>query len=158
MANGFVIKRDGTFAPFNLDRITQAIFKAAGSTEEFDIQEAERLAHEVFETLTDKYQRSPPTIEDIQDIVENTLIKNNHLPTAKAYILYREKHAQLRAEQKSLVNAVATVDEYIEELDWRVKANANLGYSLGGLILNLSGKVVANYWLNRIYTSKVTEA
>ncbi|MDR3224012.1 MAG: ribonucleoside triphosphate reductase [Holosporales bacterium] len=154
----FVIKRDGTFAPFEIEKIANAIAGAAIETEAFGISESRFLAHSVVVKLMKQYSKSAPTIEAIQDIVEEVLIENNHLKTAKAYILYREQHAKLRTEQQSFVNAVATVDEYIEQLDWRVKANANLGYSLGGLILNLSGKVVANYWLNRIYTSKISEA
>ena len=154
----FVIKRDGTFSPFELEKITKAIAGAASATEEFGISEARFLANNVASILSKSHTISAPTIEDIQDTVEQVLLENNHLKTAKAYILYREQHAKLRAEQKSLVNAVDAVDEYVDQLDWRVKANANLGYSLGGLILNLSGKVVANYWLNRIYTSKIAEA
>lgn len=154
----FVIKRDGTFAPFEIDKITNAITGAASATGEFGSSESKFLAHNVASKLAKEHAKSAPTIEDIQDIVEQVLIENNHLKTAKAYILYREQHAKLRAEQKSFVNAVSSVDEYVDQLDWRVKANANTGYSLGGLILNLSGKVVANYWLNRIYTSKIAEA
>ena len=154
----FVVKRDGTYAPFESDKITKAITLACGDTEEFGLTEAQFLTHNVVSILTKKHAKSAPSIEDIQDIVEQVLITNNHLKTAKAYILYREKHAMLRAERKSLVNAISSVDEYVDQLDWRVKANANLGYSLGGLILNLSGKVVANYWLNRIYTSRIAEA
>ncbi len=154
----FVIKRDGTFAPFEVEKITKAIHGAATATEEFGISESRALAYKVVEKILAKHPKSAPRIEDIQDVVEETLIENNHIKTAKAYILYREQHAKMRAEQQSFVNAVSTVDEYVDQLDWRVKANANLGYSLGGLILNLSGKVIANYWLNRIYTSKIAEA
>ncbi|MDR2666768.1 MAG: ribonucleoside triphosphate reductase [Holosporales bacterium] len=154
----FVIKRDGTFVPFELEKIANAIAGAAEATGEFGISEAKFLAHSVAIKLAKKPAKSSPTIEDIQDIVEQVLVENNRIKTAKAYILYREQHAKLRAEQKSFVDAISSVDEYVDQLDWRVKANANLGYSLGGLILNLSGKVVANYWLNRIYTSKVAEA
>ena len=154
----FVIKRDGTFSPFEIEKITNAIHGAATATEEFGISESRALAYKVVDKLLSQHPKSAPRIEDIQDIVEEVLIENNHIKTAKAYILYREQHAKMRAEQKSFVNAVSAVDEYVDQLDWRVKANANLGYSLGGLILNLSGKVVANYWLNRIYTSKIAEA
>ena len=154
----FVIKRDGTFAAFELDKITNAIALATADTGEFAITEASMLAQQVAQALSKNNQKSAPSIEDIQDIVEEVLIESGHLKTAKAYILYREKHAMLRAERKSLVNAISSVDEYVDQLDWRVKANANVGYSLGGLILNLSGKVVANYWLNRIYTSRIAEA
>jgi ribonucleoside-triphosphate reductase len=154
----FVIKRDGTFVPFDIEKIAKAIQSAAESTEEFGLAESKFLAHNVTAILTKEHSKSAPSIEDIQDIVEKVLIENGHIKTAKAYILYREQHAKLRVEQQSFVNAVSSVDEYVDQLDWRVKANANLGYSLGGLILNLSGKVVANYWLNRIYTSKIADA
>jgi ribonucleoside-triphosphate reductase len=154
----FVIKRDGTFAPFDTEKITKAIAGAASATNEFDVGEARMLAFKVTSLLAKKYPKSAPSIEDIQDIVERVLIEHGYVTTAKAYILYREQHAKLRAEHQSFVNAVSSVDDYIDQLDWRVKANANLGYSLGGLILNLSGKVIANYWLNRIYTSKISEA
>ncbi|MDR1391400.1 MAG: ribonucleoside triphosphate reductase [Holosporales bacterium] len=154
----FIIKRDGTFAPFEIDKITNAIMGAAEETKEFGLSEARFLAHSVLAKLVKNHPKSVPNIENIQDIIEHILIENSHLKTAKAYILYREQHAKLRAEHQSFVNVVSTVDEYIDQLDWRVKANANLGYSLGGLILNLSGKIVANYWLSRIYTSKIAEA
>jgi ribonucleoside-triphosphate reductase len=154
----FVIKRDGTFAPFDTEKITKAIAGAGSVTDEFGISEARMLAFKVTSVLAKRYLKSSPSIEDIQDIAERILIENGYVETAKAYILYREQHAKLRAEHQSFVNAIASVDDYIDQLDWRVKANANLGYSLGGLILNLSGKVIANYWLNRIYTSKVSEA
>ncbi|MDR0695373.1 MAG: ribonucleoside triphosphate reductase [Holosporales bacterium] len=154
----FVIKRDGTFAPFNIEKIAQAIAGAATETGEFDTSEAVMLAHRTVDKLKKLYLKSAPKIEEIQDLVEETLIESKRLKTAKAYMLYREQHNKLRAEQRSFVNAVSAVDEYINQLDWRIKANANLGYSLGGMILNLSGKVVANYWLNRIYIPKVAEA
>jgi ribonucleoside-triphosphate reductase len=154
----FVIKRDGTFAPFDIEKITRAIAGAGNATKEFDVTESRILAFEVVSVLIKKYCKSAPNIEDIQDIVEQILVTHNYLTTAKEYILYREQHAKLRAEHQSFVNAVSSVDDYINQLDWRVKANANLDYSLGGLILNLSGKIIANYWLNRIYTSKVSEA
>jgi ribonucleoside-triphosphate reductase len=154
----FVIKRDGAFAPFEIEKIVNAISGAANETEEFGRAESEFLAHSVVTRLAKQRSQSAPSIEAIQDIVEDVLIENDRVKTAKAYILYREQHAKLRMERQSFVNAVSTVDEYVERLDWRVKANANLSYSLGGLILNLSGKVVANYWLNRIYTPKISEA
>jgi ribonucleoside-triphosphate reductase len=154
----FVIKRDGSFVPFDIEKILKAIAAAGESTEEFEMSEAKLLAHDVASILADEYSKSTPSIEDIQDIVEKVLIENHHVKTVKAYILYREHHTKLRIENRSSVNAVSSVDEYINQIDWRVKANANLGYSLGGLILNLSGKVIANYWLNRIYTSKIADA
>ena len=154
----FVIKRDGTYTDFDLNRITNAIYEAAKETGEFGMSEARFLSHGVAVKLANKFTKTPPYIEDIQDIVEEVLITNNHLATAKSYILYREQHHKMRTEKQAMIDAVMSVEEYVDQLDWRVKANANLGYSLGGLILNLSGKVVANYWLNRIYTTKIADA
>ena len=113
----FIIKRDGTFAPFDTEKITSAIHGAAIATEEFGISESRMLAYRVVEKLLSKHPKSAPRIEDIQDIVEETLVENNHLKTAKAYILYREQHAKMRKEQQSFVNAVSAVDEYVDQLD-----------------------------------------
>ncbi len=84
-------------------------------------------------------------------MVEQTLIAADHLPTARAYIVYREQHATLRADRQTLVDVESSINEYLTRADWRVNANANQGYSLGGLILNVSGKVTANYWLSHVY-------
>lgn len=154
----YMIKRDGTFVDFDVEKITDAIYKATKETGEFGLSESNFLAHSVVNKIIAKYTKNPPHIEDVQDIVEETLIENNYLKTAKAYILYREQHAKIRTEEMALVDAISSVDEYVNQLDWRVKANANLDYSLGGMILNLSGKIVANYWLNRIYTPRIADA
>lgn len=154
----YMVKRDGTYVDFEIEKITEAIYKAARETGEFGLSEASFMAHGVAQKVAAKYTKNPPYIEDIQDIVEKTLIDNNYVSTAKAYILYREQHAKMRAEETALIDAISSVDEYVSQLDWRVKANANLDYSLGGMILNLSGKVVANYWLNRVYTPRIAEA
>ncbi|MDP3222287.1 MAG: ribonucleoside triphosphate reductase, partial [Rubrivivax sp.] len=87
-----------------------------------------------------------------------TLIAANHLATARAYIVYREQHAQLRADKQTLVDVESSINEYLTRADWRVNANANQGYSLGGLILNVAGKVTANYWLSHVYTPEIGEA
>jgi ribonucleoside-triphosphate reductase (formate) len=90
--------------------------------------------------------------------VEQTLVAANHIKTARAYIVYREKHATLRRDRQTLVDVNASVSEYLSRSDWRVNANANQGYSLGGLILNVAGKVTANYWLSHVYTPEIGEA
>jgi len=84
-------------------------------------------------------------IEAIQDAVEVALVRAGHLKTARAYIVYREQHSRLRTDRQTVIDVAASVNEYLAQQDWRVNANANQGYSLGGLILNVSGKVVANY-------------
>ena len=83
---------------------------------------------------------------------------DGYFKTAKAYILYREKRRQARATKTAFVDVHKTMKEYIDRDDWRVNANANQGYSLGGLILNASGKLIANYWLNSIYSERVRNA
>src|SRR5450759_314490 len=97
-------------------------------------------------------------IEEIQDAVELALLRAGHLRTARAYIVYREQHAKLRTDRKTMVDVAASVNEYLDKEDWRVNANANQGYSLGGLILNVSGKVIANYWLSHVYAPEIGHA
>ena len=99
-----------------------------------------------------------PTIEQIQDVVEQVLISANYYKTARAYIVYRESRSKSRQDKKTLVDVASSVNEYLERADWRVNANANQGYSLGGLILNVSGKIIANYWLSHVYPQAAGEA
>ena len=153
-----VIKRDGSRAVFDGDKIRLAIVRAGQSAGEFGDEESERLTAEVLKVLACKFQQSVPGIEQIQDIVEQSLITAGHLQTARAYIVYREQHRKLRQDRRTLVDVAGSVNEYLDQQDWRVHANANQGYSLGGLILNVSGKMVANYWLNHVYPPAVGEA
>ena len=153
-----VTKRDGTRAPFDLARIESAIARAGAATGEFDAAEAARLADAVGRVLAHRFAGGAPEIEAIQDIVEQSLAAGGWFQTARAYIVYRERHARLRADRKTLVDVAASINEYLEQKDWRVNANANQGYSLGGLILNVSGKVVANYWLSHVYPPEVGRA
>ncbi|MBZ0106077.1 MAG: ribonucleoside triphosphate reductase [Sulfuricella denitrificans] len=150
-----VIKRDGSVAVFDGGKIHSAIARAGGVSGEFDGSEAELLSAQVAKVLIHKFRNQPPTIENIQDVVEQVLISANHLKTVRAYIVYREQHAKLRLDRKTVVDVGSSINEYLDQLDWRVNANANQGYSLGGLILNVSGKVVANYWLNHVYPPEV---
>lgn len=153
-----VTKRDGTLAPFDSNRIYNAILKAGTSTSEFGEQEAWLLTGQVLKVLKHKFAESLPSIEQIQDIVEQVLISANYFATAKAYILYRDQRNRSRADKKVMVDVESSINEYLEKLDWRVNANANQGYSNGGLILNVSGKVTANYWLSHVYPAEVGEA
>jgi ribonucleoside-triphosphate reductase len=153
-----VIKRDGTREAFDADRIRSAIARAGEATGEFDEMEAGILCSLVIKVLSYRHVEGPPHIEAIQDVVEQVLISSNHLRTARAYIAYREQHARLRDQERVLVDVGRTIDEYLKREDWRVSANANQGYSLGGLILNISGKMVANYWLSHVYPPEVGEA
>ena len=153
-----VTKRDGTLAPFDSDKIFNAIFKAGESTKEFGEQESYLLTGQVLKVLEHKFSDDVPSIENIQDVVEQVIISANYFSTAKAYILYRDQRSRSRGDQKVVVDVESSINEYLEKLDWRVNANANQGYSNGGLILNVSGKVTANYWLSHVYPANVGEA
>jgi len=153
-----VIKRDGTRASFDLAKIVSAIARAGAATGEFDAIEAARLAGDVGRVLAHRFAGGAPDIERVQDTVEHTLAAAGHFATARAYIVYRDRHARLREDRKTLVDVAASIDEYLDQKDWRVNANANQGYSLGGLILNVSGKVVANYWLSHVYAPEIGRA
>lgn len=152
-----VIKRNGERIPFEASRIQSAIQRAGKVTAEFGDDEAMLLTGQVLKVLRHRFPQEPPSIEQIQDVVEQALISANHFTTLRAYAVYREQRSRLRQDKKTVVNVTASVNEYLEQTDWRVSANANQGYSLGGLILNLSGKVIANYWLSQVYPPEVGE-
>ena len=154
-----VSKRDGTLAPFDAVKIYNAILKAGNTTGELNEKKARNVTEKVLleiELVSD--EKNVISIEEIQDLVEKVLIKDNYFKTAKAYILYREKRAWMRHDKKTMVDVESSINEYLQKLDWRVNANANQGYSNGGLILNVSGKVTANYWLSTVYPAEVGEA
>lgn len=149
-----VCKRSGEIVPFTPQRIVSALLRAGAASGEYALAEAEQIAAEVIAAL----QGEMAHIEQIQDCVESTLAKRGYWRTAKAYVLYRYQHQTLRQDKQTLVDVASSVNEYLERLDWRVNANANQGYSLGGLILNVSGKVIANYWLSHVYRTAIGEA
>ena len=147
-------KRDQREVPFDAKKILHAITAAGRATGEFAPTVATQLCQCVLEKLP---EHSALNVEEIQDCVEMTLMEAGHFKTARAYILYREQHSRLRRDRKNLVDVAASMNEYLSREDWRVRANANQGYSLGGLILNVSGKVTANYWLNEVYSPEIGE-
>ena len=152
-------RRDGSQTPFDSDRILSAIHRAGEATGEFAEDEARLLSSQVVKVLSHgRFLEGVPDIERIQDIIEQSLIAANHLRTARAYISYRDRHERLRADRRTLVDVASSVNEYLDRADWRVNANANQGYSLGGLILNTSGKMIANYWLSHVYAPEAGAA
>ncbi|MCM5559814.1 ribonucleoside triphosphate reductase [Pleomorphomonas sp. JP5] len=153
-----VLKRSGALVPFDAGKIRSAMERAGAASGEFSSGEAELLALQTVKVLAHRFVGRIPSIEEIQDVVEQALISANHFATARAYIVYREQRARLRRDADTVVDVVASIDEYLERADWRVNANANQGYSLGGLILNVSGKVTANYWLSHVYPPEVGQA
>jgi len=154
-----IVKRDGAEVAFDKSRIEHALLKAGQATGEFDALEAQLLTHQVVKVLSHRYGNGQtPDIEAVQDIAEQVLVSANHMETARAYIVYREQHKTLRQDQRTLVDVAGSVNEYLDRSDWRVNANANQGYSLGGLILNTSGKMIANYWLSHVYPPEIGNA
>ncbi len=153
-----VIKRDGAIRTFDLAKIAVALARAGQAAAEFDAARAQQLAQQGVLPRLQALGPVTPHIEQIQDAVEATLFDAGHRATLRAYIVYREQHRKLRDARRSLVDVEASMNEYLQQTDWRVNANANQGYSLGGLILNVSGKVVANYWLNHVYPPEIGQA
>ena len=154
-----IVKRNGEVVDFDIEKIANAIKQAGEVTTPFSQEELSRLTNTVAKFLNVKYNGQEAVfIEKVQDVIEQALIDSNYYETAKAYILYREKRAQNRDAEKIKIDVEKSITEYLDQLDWRVKENANQGYSLGGMILNISGKVVANYWLSYVYPKEIGEA
>ncbi|MGD0994226.1 MAG: ribonucleoside triphosphate reductase [Candidatus Bathyarchaeia archaeon] len=154
----FVLKRDSKLESFDQERITNAIWKAAKAVGGTDKELAKRLSDEVVAELQKTYgDDGVPTVEEIQDVVEKRLIENGHAQTAKAYILYRKQHTDMR-ELAALLSSSDMVDQYLEVEDWRVKENSNMSYSLQGLNNYLSSTVIAKYWISRIYPQNIADA
>ena len=151
-----VMKRDGRLQAFDAGKIAQALAQAGRASGEFGADEAQHLARS---GVLPRLQALPlPGIEQVQDAVESTLFDAGWRRTLRAYTVYREQHRRLRDARQTLVDVQATMDEYLQQRDWRIQANANQGWSLGGLILNVSGKVVANYWLDHVYPPAIGHA
>jgi len=149
-------KRDGRTVKFNRKKIEKAIEKAGLETGEFDAAQAVELTDKVLGVLETRNQKRLPSVEDIQDIVEDALIDSKFKKTAKAYIIYRDQHKKLR---EITSNAhVDLIDKYLENLDWKVNENSNMGYSLQGLNNYVSAEITKTYWLDKIYTSKIGQA
>lgn len=152
-----VVKRDGRVVNFDSTRITHAIYKAGVASGGITRERAGKISDQVILLLEENFGEKNPTVEEIQDLVEKTLIKNGEVKIAKAYILYRKQHADIR-DVFSLLHSNELVDDYLTEADWRVKENANMTYSLQGLNFHISSIVISNYWLNKIYPTEISEA
>lgn len=150
-----IIKRDGSIRDFDADKIVVAIAKAGKATGEITAEGAKRLTETEVMPRIRALKTETPDIEKVQDAVEQSIFAGDFFKTLRAYIVYREQHAKQRDAKHSWIDVESSINEYLNQLDWRVNANANQGYSLGGLILNVSGKVVANYWLNSIYAPEI---
>lgn len=151
-------KRNNDIVDFDQKKITNAIYKALFATGKDDLKLAEELSEKVVAELNKKFHpRSIPAVEEIQDIVEEVLINEGLVKVAKAYIIYREQHARLR-EMKELLNSNDIIEGYLQKLDWKIKENANMAYSLQGLNNHVASAVSAHYWLNKIYPPEIRNA
>ena len=154
-----VVKRDGSVADFNLNRINLAITKAFESQgKQFTKDIIDLLALRVTSDFQSKISDNLIHVEDIQDSVEHVLEQSGYTDVAKAYILYRKQREKLRNMKSTILDYKEVVDSYVKLEDWRVKENSTVTYSVGGLILSNSGAVTANYWLSEIYDEEIANA
>lgn len=170
-------KRDGRIVDFDQKKITNVIYKALIATEAAEPSDQATLTgvpypkevslSKLAKELSDKvmtvieYQfdkKSVPTVEEVQDVAERVLIKNDLAKAAKAYILYRHQRSKIRETKSVFIDVQNTMREYLDQTDWRVRENSNEDYSFSGLMLHTAGKVIANYILNEIYTPAMAEA
>ncbi|MCC7570769.1 ribonucleoside triphosphate reductase [Candidatus Micrarchaeota archaeon] len=153
-----VQKRDGKYVLYNPKKIVDAIWKALDAAGEGEISMAEKLGKNVEDILNIKYgDKYTPSVENVQDVVEEVLMINGYTKAAKAYILYRKQHQDLR-NLAILIGNSGIVESYLNKSDWRVKENANMSYSLQGLNNHIAGTIVANYWLDKLYPEKISKA
>ena len=158
-----VVKRSGEIEAYNRKKIEKAINKAITAVEGSPNDEkaaflTDKVEEKLKNIMASRYAHSIPAIEEIQDVVELVLIEQKEASLAKAYILYRAKREAVRDAESLMLNINSTMDGYLSQSDWRVKENANVNFSLGGLILHNSGTITANYWLKNIYTPAIAEA
>ncbi len=154
-----IIKRDGSVVTFDAAKITRAVEKALRAASELGIGTPERIAAAVTEQIAILKKDEGlllPTVEKIQDLVEAELMRQGLHATAKAYILYREKHAEMRSFATAA--SLGLVDNYLGELDWQVRENSNMGYSLQGMNNHIFSEVSKTYWLNKIYPKNIKDA
>lgn len=150
-------KRDGRIVAFDPERIVNAIYKAGQVTGEFDKEIAKQLTLRVLSVAQQVINGDGiPSVEQIQDIVEEILLSSMYKKTAKAYIIYREQHSKMREIADSA--HVSLVDQYLDELDWQVNENSNMSFSLQGLNNYISSEISKKYWLNKIYPQEVRQA
>ena len=154
-----VRKRDGRVVSFEQEKIEQAVHKAIVAANQGDGKESKKVAEKVVSLVNRRFKKGEvPTIEQIQDIVEEALILEDLVDTAKAYILYREQRRQIREASKVADDSSEKVDSYLGELDWQVKENANMTFSLQGLNQYVGSYISKKYWLNKIYPKEIRDA
>ena len=154
-----VVKRDGMITEFDISKISLAITKAfEAQQKQYHPSVIDMLALRVTADFEGKIKNDLIQVEDIQDSVESILIQSGYSDVAKAYILYRKQREKIRNMKSTILDYKELVDSYVKATDWRVKENSNVTYSVGGLILNNSGAITANYWLSEIYDEEIANA
>ncbi len=155
----YIRKRDGRIVPFNIEKITEAVFKAAKAVGGTNREIAEGISRSVVGILEIVYKDDRiPTVENVQDLVEKILIEKGHAKVAKAYILYREQHRKIREGKDLLNEGIELIEQYLDRSDWRVNENSNMSYSLQGLNNHIASAITAKYWLERLYPPEIRNA
>ena len=153
-----VRKRGGALQVFDATKLRAALERAGRAAGEFGRERASELAEELVRRMAARHTVRLVTSADLQRLFEEVLAAEGHLGALRAAIACREQRRSLRQQGGALVDAVATIEEYVSRTDWRVQANANQGFSLGGMILSVAGKVTANYWLEQVYPPEIGQA
>ena len=154
-----VLKRDGKVIDFTLDKISTAIKLAFEAQEkQYHPSVIDFLTLKVTADFEPKIKEGLIAVEDIQDSVESVLVQAGYAEVAKAYILYRKQREKMRNIKSTILDYKDIVDSYVKNIDWRVKENSTVTYSVGGLILSNSGAITANYWLSEIYDEEIANA
>jgi ribonucleoside-triphosphate reductase (formate) len=149
-------KRDGTITDFDQSKITNAIFKAVTATDQGDGERSKKLSEKVIQILNRRFKKDEiPSVEQVQNIVEEVLILEGLVDTAKAYIIYRDQRRRIREAVTISEETVERMDQYLEKLDWEVQENANMAFSLQGLNHYAVSQIVKKYWFNKIYPQEI---
>src|SRR3989344_8797107 len=152
-------KRDGTVIDFNQEKIANAVHKAVVAAGQGDGEVSKKVSDKIVQLLNRRFRKNEaPTIEQIQDIVEEALILEDLVETAKSYIIYREQRRKVREAGKVVDDSNEKVDSYLAELDWQVKENANMTFSLQGLNQYVGSYISKKYWINKIYPKEIRDA
>ncbi|MFN2340271.1 MAG: anaerobic ribonucleoside-triphosphate reductase, partial [Halanaerobium sp.] len=163
MSLDYVKKRDGSRVEFKAEKIRNAVFKACktNSNQKAD-KIAENITNKVIEKLAaeskNNKQENCPSVEEIQNLVENHLMKAGHFNIAKAYIIYREKHSKIRNTKNAFEDALSSMKGYLDQMDWRVNENSNMSYSLQGLNNFIVDEVTSEHWLQNVYSNEIEKA
>jgi ribonucleoside-triphosphate reductase (formate) len=156
---GQIRKRDGRLVLFDEQKIVNAVYRAMSAVGQHDLAQAQNVARRVHNILRAIYKGDQiPTVENVQDMVETTLMDEGFKEVSKQYILYRAQHSKLRQTQELFSSANEIIDNYLGKNDWRIKENSNMGYSLQGMNNHITAILVSQYWLEELHSERVRHA